>query len=257
MMKKFASISIVGFTAFSLLSLTIFVMIGQVRAHDSQDVASIQASKETSTEFHEETGTLSDPVGYSIAFSKTVGTDPGACATTDTITLPFGGGDVTYCFMVTNTSMVTLTHHDLSDTELGLILDDFPYSLAPGEDVFVTQAVNITVTTINTATWMATDNIGTASGTDSATVTVESPAPTIDVSPNSMASIQAPDTLITQTLTVSSARRRHDILIEIARLDEEFRQGAKTGGGEGTYRRRREALLRELESGSGDAGPRS
>ncbi len=112
-----------------------------------------------------------------ITLDKTVGTDPLACATTDEITLPAGGGDVTYCYEVTNTGNVTLNFHDLDDSELGSILSGFNYTLSPGASAFITQTENITVTTVNTATWTAYgladgDDPG-VSATDVATVTVQ------------------------------------------------------------------------------------
>ena len=71
----------------------------------------------------------------SIALAKTVGTDPSTCATTDEITVP-ANTDVTYCYAVENTGNQTLTRHDLMDSELGALLNNFTYSLAPGASVF-------------------------------------------------------------------------------------------------------------------------
>ena len=112
----------------------------------------------------------------SIALAKTVGTDPLTCATTDEITVP-ANTDVTYCYSVENTGNQTLTRHDLVDSELGALLNNFSYSLAPGASVFITATTNIAVTTVNTATWTAynpTDGgpVG-VSATDAATVTVQ------------------------------------------------------------------------------------
>ncbi len=91
----------------------------------------------------------------SITLAKTVGTDPGACATTDAISVPYGS-DVTYCYMVENTSNVaTLNIHDLVDSELGTILSDFPFPLGPGAAAFITQTTTIFTHTVNTATWTA------------------------------------------------------------------------------------------------------
>ncbi len=53
--------------------------------------------------------------------TKTVGTVPGVCATTDDITVG-GGTDVYYCYAVANTGNLTLNLHDLADTELGTIV---------------------------------------------------------------------------------------------------------------------------------------
>jgi subtilisin-like proprotein convertase family protein len=122
------------------------------------------------------------PSNPAITLDKTVGTDDSVCAVTDQITLPYGGGDVTYCYEVTNTGDVTLTRHDLVDSELGALLTNFPYSLAPGASAFITETTNIGVTTVNTATWTAynpTDGFTSASATDMATVTVDGPMPAI------------------------------------------------------------------------------
>jgi hypothetical protein len=119
----------------------------------------------------------------SISLVKTVGTDPDVCAVTDSIIIPAGGGgtNVTYCYTVENTGDVTFTHHTLTDSELGTILNNAPQDLGPGATYFVTQTVLITQTTVNTATWTATvATFGggggiSATATDSATVTRANP----------------------------------------------------------------------------------
>ncbi len=109
----------------------------------------------------------------SIAFTKTVGTDPSVCADTNTIAVG-EGTMVTYCFAVTNTSLTTLSRHDLDDSELGAVLDNFAFDLLPGATTFVTQTAVITQPTTNTAIWTAYNpgptNVVTA--TDSATVDI-------------------------------------------------------------------------------------
>jgi hypothetical protein len=109
----------------------------------------------------------------SIALSKTVGTDPSACADAGEIDVA-EGTPVTYCFEVTNTGLTTLTLHDLVDSHLGTILDGFPFSLMPGASIFVTQTAVITQTTVNTATWTAYNDGPTdvADASDSATVNI-------------------------------------------------------------------------------------
>ncbi len=96
----------------------------------------------------------------SIELNKTVGTVPGVCATTNKVTVP-AGTEVYYCYQVENTGDVTLNFHDLDDSELGEILDDLPYTLAPGAfspQVIVPETINITTT--NVATWTAVSNLG-------------------------------------------------------------------------------------------------
>ena len=115
------------------------------------------------------------PTDALIQLNKTVGIDSGVCAAADEITVG-EGTTVTYCYEVTNTGGVTLTMHDLVDSELGLILDDFSFSLVPFASAFVTQSATITQTTVNTATWTATDGISTAVDIDTATVNVVIPA---------------------------------------------------------------------------------
>ncbi|MCB9134588.1 MAG: hypothetical protein H6636_04125 [Anaerolineales bacterium] len=89
-----------------------------------------------------------------LTFYKTVGTDPSLCADTNTLTVA-EGTEVYYCYKVRNTSPHTLTLHTLEDSELGVLLEQFPYTLAPQASVSITQSAMITSTTINTATWTA------------------------------------------------------------------------------------------------------
>ena len=108
-----------------------------------------------------------------ISVEKTVGTDPLSCATTDNISVP-AGTDVTYCYKVTNTGLLALTQHTLEDSQSGILLDDFSYSLAPGASAFLTNTVNITQAVVNTATWTAYNPGPTdvVTATDTAAVSV-------------------------------------------------------------------------------------
>lgn len=117
-----------------------------------------------------------------IAISKTVGTDPNVCATTSNISVP-QGSDVTYCYEVTNTGDVTLTVHELSDSELGTILTGFPYTLVPGASAFLTETANIVTDTTNVATWTACNIDGAPSLTcfDTAAFDVVSATATANV----------------------------------------------------------------------------
>ncbi|MBI4916794.1 MAG: proprotein convertase P-domain-containing protein [Acidobacteria bacterium] len=138
----------------------------------------------------------------SITLDKTVGTYSTTCATTGAITVG-PGTNVTYCYTVTNTGDTTLNLHDLVDSELGALLSNFPFALAPASSAFLTQTVPIDVTTINAATWSATfSGAYTATATDVATVTVV--APNIDVSPLSLTANQAPNQTTQQTLTIGN-----------------------------------------------------
>jgi LPXTG-motif cell wall-anchored protein len=92
----------------------------------------------------------------SISLVKTVGTDAASCAVDVLITVA-ADTEVTYCYTVTNTGDAPLTMHDLSDSELGDVLTDFPEMLEPAASFFVTASATIGVDTTNTATWTARD----------------------------------------------------------------------------------------------------
>lgn len=118
----------------------------------------------------------------SISLLKTVGTNPGECATTSALTVPHGT-TVYYCYTVTNTGNVTLNLHDLVDDQLGAIFSGFSYSLTPAASVNTVAAslsipAVMTTRTTNTGIWTAY-NLGptdTAVASASATVTVLLPA---------------------------------------------------------------------------------
>ena len=114
-----------------------------------------------------------------IELTKTVGTDHTTCASTDSLTLPATGGEVTYCYTVENTGSITLTNHTLVDDQLGTILNNFAYDLAPSASVFITETVLITQTTVNSATWTADNGSQTAVASATATVTVPIANPSI------------------------------------------------------------------------------
>lgn len=118
--------------------------------------------------------------GPKIRLDKTAGTDPSACAPTDEISVTAGTA-VTYCYQVTNTGSVTLTLHDLVDSELGPIFTTLFYPLVPGASAFITQTAPVVTTTVNTGTWTAynPDHTDVVTATDTATVTVVSPAVTL------------------------------------------------------------------------------
>jgi hypothetical protein len=97
-----------------------------------------------------------------VTLTKTVGTVAGVCAATDAITVA-AGTPVYYCYQAENTGDVTFDLHDLADSELGQVLTNLPYTLAPGgfsPEVIVPDTANATVT--NTATWTAKTNASTS-----------------------------------------------------------------------------------------------
>src|SRR5688572_691025 len=90
----------------------------------------------------------------SITLRKTVGpgVDINNCATTQSLAVP-AGSQVSYCYRVTNTGNVALTTHTLVDSELGIILNNFPYTLEPDTSAFIIQSTTITGPITNEATW--------------------------------------------------------------------------------------------------------
>ena len=115
-------------------------------------------------------------INPAIELTKTVGTDPGVCATTDAINVPVGT-EVTYCFTVFNSGDITLTIHDLSDDVLGDLFAGFGYELGPGDSYSFLETVVVTEDVTNTATWTAWVEEGGyfAEATDTATVTTYIP----------------------------------------------------------------------------------
>ncbi len=113
--------------------------------------------------------------GASITLTKTVGTDPAACAATNEITVA-SGTTVTYCYEVENTGDQSFDTHDLDDDELGTVLSGFSLTLDPAATFAVTTTAQILDTTVNTATWTAMGSPSNASDGDSATVTIAAPS---------------------------------------------------------------------------------
>ena len=138
-----------------------------------------------------------------IELTKTVGTDPGVCATTDVITVT-QDTDVTYCYTVENTGNISFTLHTLDDSELGSLLLDFPYVLVPGASAFITETANILSTTVNTATWTADNPSIPSSATAIDTATVIVLPPEIAVDPTEFIVTQAITSVMTYTLNISN-----------------------------------------------------
>ena len=89
--------------------------------------------------------------------TKTVGLDPGVCATTSSITAA-PGTTVYYCYTASNVGLNDLTTHDLVESELGTLFTAVPYVLTPGSSIDtvalgLTISSTLTTTTTNTATW--------------------------------------------------------------------------------------------------------
>jgi hypothetical protein len=102
--------------------------------------------------------------------SKTVGTSPEICGTSQVITVP-SGTTVYYCYTLSNTSssssvlptdLITETipggfidYHTLFDDKLGYVFQNISSPIGPGSSVIVSATAVITKTTTNTATWEA------------------------------------------------------------------------------------------------------
>ncbi len=105
-----------------------------------------------------------------IELKKTVGTQSGVCATTETITVTLGT-TVYHCYEVTNTGNAPLALHTLNDTSLGSIFSGFAHTLAPGASINTIQAgfnLNELIQghSTNVGTWNAYNNGPTDSATD-------------------------------------------------------------------------------------------
>ena len=107
-----------------------------------------------------------------ILLTKTVSSNPLECGTTDSINVPpISTGN--YCFEVHNTGSVTLTTHSLTDTQLGVLLNNANIVLPPGTTTIVSQTAVITNAVVNTATWRASDDFSNlVEATDMASVAI-------------------------------------------------------------------------------------
>jgi len=149
------------------------------------------------------TGRVSADPG--ITFDKTVGLDRSVCAAENTAPLPYGGGDVYYCFRIRNTGTVTFNWHTVTDSELGNLLTTQPITVAPTESAWFTHTAHITQTTVNLASWTASNSVPseTMTATASATVTIMQPQLALEkaVSP----AFANPGDPVTYTLTFANA----------------------------------------------------
>ena len=122
-------------------------------------------------------GAYITPLNPSIVMSKTVGLAADTCATTDSLSV-VAGTDVYYCYTVTNNGDVALGLHDLVDDELGTLLDDYVFDLAPGATVNTVDtggvfSITATASVTNTAVWTAfVDSNVAASYVDTASIMV-------------------------------------------------------------------------------------
>lgn len=139
--------------------------------------------------------------GPEIEFDKTVGLDPSTCAVDSHLTVTSGGDTVYYCYRIENTGDLTLTLHTVIDDKLGTLLGPgFFVNLTPGAIGYFTVEVNITQTTMNSATWTAFNPGPTDVVTDSDTalVLVEGPITALTATNNGPTTIGMPTTFDTE-----------------------------------------------------------
>ena len=108
-----------------------------------------------------ENGAIAASTGISptVVLTKTVGVNPDACASTQSITI-VPGTEVNYCYTLTNTGTVTVSEHSLIDDQLGTLLNDDPYVLPPGATRVFSQTAQVIDDVTNEATWTAGDGLG-------------------------------------------------------------------------------------------------
>lgn len=92
----------------------------------------------------------------SIEFTKTVWIAglPAPCGITNSLRVPVST-TVAYCYTVHNNGISTLTHHTLTDDNLGTLLAGQTYTLTPDATYQVIVTQTMAVTTTNVATWTA------------------------------------------------------------------------------------------------------
>ena len=71
---------------------------------------------------------------------------------------------VVYCYTAQNVGQQSFTHHSLVDSDLGVILENAPLLLTPGDFYSVTVTKTLVVSVTNVATWTASfEEVGAAS----------------------------------------------------------------------------------------------
>jgi hypothetical protein len=112
--------------------------------------------------------TLTKRVQLANASTNCTGTGLGT-----SVTLPFGGGTVDYCYVVTNTGGTPLVTHTLTDPAFSApILSNFAFNLGLGASAFVRQPLTVTRTTSTPATWTACNQATNCTGAVTASATV-------------------------------------------------------------------------------------
>ncbi len=173
-----------------------------VRAWSNQMIAGVVRSTRSQTDSLAAYEMLYAPP--IVDLEKTVGVTPGACASTNTLSVPYGAA-VTYCYRLINTSGAVLPQHTLQDDQLGVLLSNLMYTLTSGSQYVLTRTVVLTQTVTNTALWQtsADTNPSAIVAQAQAQVNVAAPA-AITTWPLSLLSDQPRTVAYTQTLTISN-----------------------------------------------------
>ncbi len=98
---------------------------------------------------------LDEMCAAALALEVTLSTD-GSCGT-DTMLTVDEDTPVTYCYTVTNVAPVPLNSHDLTDTVMGNLLENWIYMLTPGTSTSYTITVPASTSELHLATWNADD----------------------------------------------------------------------------------------------------
>ncbi|MBK9051967.1 MAG: S8 family serine peptidase [Chloroflexi bacterium] len=88
-----------------------------------------------------------------IELDMTLSTD-GSCGTETSLVVD-EGTPITYCYTVTNVAPVPLNLHNLEDSTLGTLLNNWPHPLAPNSSTSFTVTVPAEQSAIHLATWTA------------------------------------------------------------------------------------------------------
>jgi hypothetical protein len=104
--------------------------------------------------------TIPSPDSAAINVVATVGLSPCPQETTTIEVEP--GAVVYFCYQVTNLGAITLTDHTLTDTQLGVLMEDEPLTLPPGDTIVADLEVTAVVTSsfASQAIWEAMDENG-------------------------------------------------------------------------------------------------
>lgn len=123
-------------------------------------------------------------IGPGVEIEKTAyrGHDGGASCGTGVESLQVrAGGDLTYCFLVTNTGEVNLSAIDVTDPDLGIGSGDLTHALlSPGQSVTLQAEVQAAGDLLNTASVVGTSPAG-AQPTDSDTAEVDEVDPAMGI----------------------------------------------------------------------------